>query len=281
MSDRQIARDDRASLGEGMALWSENARRIGNPTAHVFENRIAALEGGAAAVATASGQFAQFLAISTVTNAGITIPYNNFGSHAVSAVTEMSPMVTPLEINLRCDSAKELELRVSMRQAAASTVRPAKAKQRWNLTALWRLLFKWLGMCRNDMTAEVVVWDSIYVFSYLYGGTYNQFKALPSDVQEIWHLVSSLSTEMTKDFQAAIDEKTKAIYVESIGNPKYNVAPLPEIITCTHGPRYSLVIKWLNNPSLYERNPCTFALVQSTKSAGVRGHVIGATREIL
>ena len=31
------------------------------------------------------------------------------------------------------------------------------------------------------------------------------------------------------DFAAAIDEKTKAIYVESIGNPKYNVAPLPEL----------------------------------------------------
>ena len=31
------------------------------------------------------------------------------------------------------------------------------------------------------------------------------------------------------DFAAAIDEKTKAIYMESIGNPKYNVAPLPEL----------------------------------------------------
>lgn len=31
------------------------------------------------------------------------------------------------------------------------------------------------------------------------------------------------------DFAKAIDEKTKAIYVESIGNPKYNVAPIPEI----------------------------------------------------
>ncbi len=30
-------------------------------------------------------------------------------------------------------------------------------------------------------------------------------------------------------FAAAIDEKTKAIYVESIGNPKYNVAALPEL----------------------------------------------------
>lgn len=32
-----------------------------------------------------------------------------------------------------------------------------------------------------------------------------------------------------KDFAAAIDEKTKAIFVESIGNPKYNVAPIPEL----------------------------------------------------
>jgi O-acetylhomoserine/O-acetylserine sulfhydrylase-like pyridoxal-dependent enzyme len=32
-----------------------------------------------------------------------------------------------------------------------------------------------------------------------------------------------------KDFAAAIDEKTKAIFVESIGNPKYNVVPIPEL----------------------------------------------------
>jgi O-acetylhomoserine/O-acetylserine sulfhydrylase-like pyridoxal-dependent enzyme len=30
-------------------------------------------------------------------------------------------------------------------------------------------------------------------------------------------------------FAAAIDEKTKAIFVESIGNPKYNVSPISEI----------------------------------------------------
>ncbi|KAJ8584670.1 hypothetical protein M405DRAFT_446919 [Rhizopogon salebrosus TDB-379] len=44
--------------------------RIGNPTVDVFENRIAALEGGVAAIATASGQSAQFLAISTIASAG-------------------------------------------------------------------------------------------------------------------------------------------------------------------------------------------------------------------
>ena len=30
-------------------------------------------------------------------------------------------------------------------------------------------------------------------------------------------------------FAAAIDEKTKAVFVESIGNPKYNVSPIREI----------------------------------------------------
>ena len=44
--------------------------RIMNPTTDVFEKRIAALEGGVAAVATASGQAAQFLAIATIAEAG-------------------------------------------------------------------------------------------------------------------------------------------------------------------------------------------------------------------
>jgi O-acetylhomoserine/O-acetylserine sulfhydrylase len=30
-------------------------------------------------------------------------------------------------------------------------------------------------------------------------------------------------------FEAAIDEKTKAVFVETIGNPKYNVSPISEI----------------------------------------------------
>ena len=38
-----------------------------------------------------------------------------------------------------------------------------------------------------------------------------------------------VQSEDPADFAAAIDEKTKGIYVESIGNPKYNVAQIPEI----------------------------------------------------
>ena len=41
--------------------------------------------------------------------------------------------------------------------------------------------------------------------------------------------VKFVTSEEPEAFAAAIDERTKAIYVESIGNPKYNVAPLPEL----------------------------------------------------
>src|SRR4051794_31706182 len=44
--------------------------RIMNPTTDVFEKRIAALEGGAAGLATASGQAAETLTILTLANAG-------------------------------------------------------------------------------------------------------------------------------------------------------------------------------------------------------------------
>ncbi|KAH9954906.1 Cys/Met metabolism PLP-dependent enzyme-domain-containing protein [Lactifluus volemus] len=44
--------------------------RIGNPTLDVFEQRIAALEGGVAAVASSSGHAAQFMAISTIAGTG-------------------------------------------------------------------------------------------------------------------------------------------------------------------------------------------------------------------
>src|SRR3990170_151049 len=44
--------------------------RIMNPTTDVFEKRIAALEGGVAALATSSGQAAQFLALNQLAETG-------------------------------------------------------------------------------------------------------------------------------------------------------------------------------------------------------------------
>lgn len=44
------------------------------------------------------------------------------------------------------------------------------------------------------------------------------------------------------DFATAIDDKTKAIYVESIGNPKYNIAPIPELAKVAHDHGIPLIV---------------------------------------
>src|SRR6187399_1662130 len=54
----------------GLREFGNIYTRIMNPTTDVFEQRVAALEGGVAALATGSGQAAQFLAISTIAQAG-------------------------------------------------------------------------------------------------------------------------------------------------------------------------------------------------------------------
>ena len=46
--------------------------------------------------------------------------------------------------------------------------------------------------------------------------------------------VKFVTTTNPEDFRNAIDEKTKAIYVESIGNPKYIVADLPALSKIAH-----------------------------------------------
>src|SRR5690242_162868 len=58
--------------------------RIMNPTTDVFEKRVAALEGGVAALATASGLSAQFLALNNILEAGdnfVTSPFLYGGSY--------------------------------------------------------------------------------------------------------------------------------------------------------------------------------------------------------
>jgi O-acetylhomoserine (thiol)-lyase len=49
-----------------------------NPTTDVFEKRVAALEGGVGALATSSGQAAQFLAITNIAGAGDNIVSTSF-----------------------------------------------------------------------------------------------------------------------------------------------------------------------------------------------------------
>ncbi len=106
--------------------------RLMNPTTDVFEQRVAALEGGVAALATGSGQAAQFIALNNILQAG-----DNFVSTA-----------------------------------------------------------------------------------YLYGGTYNQFKVA---FKRLGIEVRFADGDNPASFEALIDGNTKAIYLETIGNPSFSI----------------------------------------------------------
>ncbi|WP_430811431.1 MULTISPECIES: O-acetylhomoserine aminocarboxypropyltransferase/cysteine synthase family protein [unclassified Carboxylicivirga] len=62
--------------------------------------------------------------------------------------------------------------------------------------------------------------DNFVSSSYLYGGTYNQFKV---QFKRLGIQVKFVEGDNPQDFEAAIDEKTKAIYIETIGNPQFNI----------------------------------------------------------
>ncbi|PHH89744.1 hypothetical protein CDD83_5355 [Cordyceps sp. RAO-2017] len=125
--------------------------RIMNPTVDVFEKRMAALEGGAGALAASSGQGAQFIAIATLAQAG----------------------------------------------------------------------------------------DNIVSTSNLYGGTYNQFKVF---LPRLGIRTRFVDGDRPEDLAAAIDDRTKAVYVESIGNPRYNVPDLAAIARAAHARGVPLVV---------------------------------------
>lgn len=113
--------------------------RIMNPTTDVFEKRIAALEGGVAAVAVGSGQAAQFIALSNILEAG----------------------------------------------------------------------------------------DNFVTSPYLYGGSYNQFKVA---FKRLGIEARFAEDDQAESIEKLIDNKTKAIYFESIGNPGFVVPDFKALI---------------------------------------------------
>ena len=112
--------------------------RIMNPTTDVLEKRLVALEGGVAALAVASGQAAQFIALNNILQAG----------------------------------------------------------------------------------------DNFISTSFLYGGTYNQFKVA---FKRLGIETRFANGDDPASFEAAIDDKTRAIYVETIGNPRFNIPDFEKI----------------------------------------------------
>lgn len=89
------------------------------------------------------------------------------------------------------------------------------------------------------IAAITQVGDNIVSTSNLYGGTYNQFKVSFPRLGVTTHFVTSDNPE---DYRKAIDDKTKAIYIESIGNPKYNVPDIEKIAAIAHEAGIPLIV---------------------------------------
>ena len=89
------------------------------------------------------------------------------------------------------------------------------------------------GMSAQFMaiTALARAGDNIVSTSYLQGGTFNQFKVFLSGLGITTKFVDGDSPE---DLNAAIDDKTKVVFVEFMGNPQYNVPDLQRIADFAH-----------------------------------------------
>jgi O-acetylhomoserine/O-acetylserine sulfhydrylase len=81
--------------------------------------------------------------------------------------------------------------------------------------------------------------DNIISTSYLYGGTYNQFKVF---LPRLGINTKFVTGDKPEDFAKLIDDKTKAIYIESIGNPKYNIPDFEAIAKVAHDAGVPLVV---------------------------------------
>lgn len=89
--------------------------------------------------------------------------------------------------------------------------------------------------------------DNIVSTSNLYGGTYNQFKVFMPRLGIKTKFVKGNDPE---GFAAAIDENTKAVYLESIGNPRYNVPDFEKICEVAHKQGVPVVVGILHFENL-------------------------------
>ncbi|KEQ26807.1 homocysteine synthase [Paenibacillus tyrfis] len=161
--------------------------RIMNPTTDVFEKRVAALEGGAAALATASGQAAITYAILNIASAG----------------------------------------------------------------------------------------DEIVSATSLYGGTYNLFA---STLPKLGIQVKFVDPSNPENFRATITPQTKALYAETIGNPKGDVLDIEAVARIAHENGIPLIVD-NTFPSPFLLKPIEFGadivVHSATKFIGGHGTSIG------
>lgn len=162
--------------------------RLMNPTTDVFEKRIAALEGGVAGLATASGQAAQFIALNNILQAG----------------------------------------------------------------------------------------DNFVTSPFLYGGTYNQFKVA---FKRLGIDARFAKDDTAENLEKHIDGKTKAIYLETIGNPGYNIADFDKVSALAKKHDLPLIVDNTFGAAGYLFRPlehgANIVVESTTKWVGGHGTTIG------
>lgn len=87
--------------------------------------------------------------------------------------------------------------------------------------------------------------DNIVSTSNLYGGTYNQFKVF---LARLGIKTKFVQSDTPEELAAAIDDQTKAVYVETIGNPRYNVPDFEAIAKLVHDKGVPLVVSEETRP---------------------------------
>ncbi|PVU84969.1 hypothetical protein BB559_007273 [Furculomyces boomerangus] len=73
--------------------------------------------------------------------------------------------------------------------------------------------------------------DNIVSTSFLYGGTYNLFKVT---LPRLGIKVKFAKSDNAQEIESLFDENTKAVFLETIGNPKYNVPNFEEVAEVAH-----------------------------------------------
>lgn len=81
--------------------------------------------------------------------------------------------------------------------------------------------------------------DNIVSTTNLYGGTYNQLKVF---MPRLGINTKFVNGDKPENFAAAIDENTKAIFIESIANPTYTVPDFEAIAKVAHDHGIPLVV---------------------------------------
>lgn len=116
--------------------------------------------------------------------------------------------------------------------------------------------------------------ENIVASKTIYGGTFN----LLSHTLPLYGIDTTFVEPTPEDFEAAINDKTKALYIETLGNPNSNVADIEEIAKVAHKHGIPLVVDstfatpYLVRPIEYGAD---IVVHSATKFIGGHGTAIG------